>query len=243
MNKDIFLYELERMLYDIPKEERDEAMDYYRSYFEDAGVENEAVVIEELESPQKIAESIKEGLNSTGDMASFLKNPPLVREFRQRSEGSREEKSHTSESEGVNYKRYDQYDDKSKKNTQGGMDKSAKLILLIIAAVFTIPIWGTIVSGVIGIVGAAIAVVVVLAVFSVGGVIGGIVCTILAITRLCMFSVVKGLSMLAIGMFLIVGSGISIVLLLLVCGRFLPWAVRQIAQLFHRLLTWGRSLA
>ena len=30
MNKELFLEQLERLLYEIPKEERDEAMDYYR---------------------------------------------------------------------------------------------------------------------------------------------------------------------------------------------------------------------
>ena len=80
MNRDLFLAQLERLLYEIPREERDEAMDYYRSYFEDAGAENEAVVLEELESPQKIADSIIEALNSTGDMKGALKNPPQVRE-------------------------------------------------------------------------------------------------------------------------------------------------------------------
>ena len=80
MNKDLFLEQLERLLYEIPKEERDEAMDYYRSYFDDAGVENEAIVLEELESPKIIADSIKEALNSTGDMTGALKNPPQVRD-------------------------------------------------------------------------------------------------------------------------------------------------------------------
>ena len=42
MNKDMFLMQLEQLLSKIPREEREEAMDYYRSYFEDAGMENEA---------------------------------------------------------------------------------------------------------------------------------------------------------------------------------------------------------
>ena len=40
MNKDMFLMQLEQLLSKIPREEREEAMDYYRSYFEDAGMEN-----------------------------------------------------------------------------------------------------------------------------------------------------------------------------------------------------------
>jgi len=261
MNKELFLLQLERLLYDIPKEERDEAMDYYRSYFEDAGAENEAVVLEELESPQIIADSIKEALNSTGDMAGGLKNPPQVRGGRYKSifsgsdfqkkpgqdpssDGNRQANgsAYREGSGGAAYRRYDQYEDKGRQ-AYGASDRRSKLILLIILAVLTAPVWGTALSGVLGVAGVIIAAVVVLGVCSVGGVIGGIVCTIVAVVKLCTFSLVRGLLMLGIGMLLTAGGGISIVLLLLMCGRFLPWAVRQIVQLFRRVLQWGRSAA
>lgn len=269
MNKESFLLQLERLLYDIPREEREEAMDYYRSYFEDAGEENEAVVMEELESPQIIADSIKEALSSTGDMTGGLKNPPQVREgqaqksfgqgyksifsgsdFQKKTEqnktsdgkGQTEESAYQKSSKGAAYRRYDQY------GGNGGhayetSDRRTKLILLIILAVFTSPVWGAALSGVLGVAGVIIAAVVVLGICSVGGAIGGIACTIVAVVKLCTLSLVRGLMMLGIGMMLIAGSGISMVLLLLLCGRFLPWVVRQIVQLFHRVLQWGRSVA
>lgn len=271
MNKELFLLQLERLLYDIPREEREEAMDYYRSYFEDAGEENEAVVLEELESPQIIADSIKEALSSTGDMSGGLKNPPQVREgqtqsgkafgqgyksifsgndFQKKTEkepssdgnGQTEGAADQKASRGAAYRRYDQYGG-SGRHAYGPSDRRTKLILFIILAVFTSPIWGAAVSGVLGVAGVIIAAVVVLGICSVGGVIGGIVCTIVAIVKLCTLSLVRGLMILGIGMMLIAGSGISMVLLLLLCGRFLPWAVRSIAQLFHRVLQWGRSAA
>ncbi len=273
MNKDIFLMRLEQLLYEIPREEREEAMDYYRSYFDDAGEENEAAVLEELESPQKIAESIQEALSSTGDMAGALKNPPQLREGqsgkyqygRQTADGrqksqdmfsgsdfQKESGETNSQASGAgyqktsgtaSYRRYDQYDGKHGRRAWGGMDKRTKLILFIIAAVFLLPVWGTAVSGVLGIIGAAIAVVAVLGVFSVGGVIGGIACTVLAIIRLCALSIGRGLFLLGAGMLLIAASGISVVLLLLLCGRLLPWAVRQIIRFFQWILQWGRSAA
>ena len=58
MNKDEFLRQLEQLLGSISPEERADAMAYYRSYFEDAGIENEASILKELESPQKVAQSI-----------------------------------------------------------------------------------------------------------------------------------------------------------------------------------------
>lgn len=62
MNREKFLRQLEGLLADIPESERREAMEYYQNYFEDAGPENEARIIEELGSPQEVAASIKKNL-------------------------------------------------------------------------------------------------------------------------------------------------------------------------------------
>ncbi len=62
MNKEEFLKRLEELLQDIDAIEREEALNYYRDYFEDAGVEHEQEIIHELESPEKVAQTIKEGL-------------------------------------------------------------------------------------------------------------------------------------------------------------------------------------
>ena len=62
MNRNEFLRRLEVLLSDISKEEREEALQYYRDYFEDAGAEHEADVIRKLGSPEKVAETIKADL-------------------------------------------------------------------------------------------------------------------------------------------------------------------------------------
>lgn len=64
MNKEQFLERLEWLLADIPEEERTEALAFYRSYFEDAGEGNEAEIMKELESPEKVAEIIKKDLGT-----------------------------------------------------------------------------------------------------------------------------------------------------------------------------------
>ena len=48
MTKDQFLSELERKLKHLPADERADAVEFYREYFEEAGVENEQRVIAEL---------------------------------------------------------------------------------------------------------------------------------------------------------------------------------------------------
>ena len=62
MNQEEFLRQLENLLSDISVEERADALAFYRRYFEDAGEGNEASIIAELESPEKVAELIKKDL-------------------------------------------------------------------------------------------------------------------------------------------------------------------------------------
>lgn len=62
MNRIQFMSELAALLQDIPVVERQDAMKFYNDYFDDAGEENEQEVIAELESPAKVAATIKEDL-------------------------------------------------------------------------------------------------------------------------------------------------------------------------------------
>ena len=64
MNRMQFMRELSRLLSDISEAEREEALEYYENYFEDAGAEREAEVIRELGSPGKVAAIIKADLNA-----------------------------------------------------------------------------------------------------------------------------------------------------------------------------------
>lgn len=59
MNRAEFIKRLEELLQNIPTEERAEAVQFYQGYFDDAGPENEALVIQELGSPEKVANQIK----------------------------------------------------------------------------------------------------------------------------------------------------------------------------------------
>jgi uncharacterized membrane protein len=58
MTRDEYIKKLEHYLRKLPKVERQEAVAYYREYFQDAGVENEASLMEELGSPQELAKKI-----------------------------------------------------------------------------------------------------------------------------------------------------------------------------------------
>lgn len=58
MNREEYLSELKRCIQALPLEEQEEALEYYKDYFDDA--DNDSKVIEELGDPEKLAEEIKE---------------------------------------------------------------------------------------------------------------------------------------------------------------------------------------
>lgn len=66
MNKIDFMRQLESLLQNISEQERQEALQYYGDYFDDAGPENEQAVIEALGNPARVAENIKRDLYGAG---------------------------------------------------------------------------------------------------------------------------------------------------------------------------------
>lgn len=58
MNKETYLQELRKGLKILPQYDRDEAVEFYEEYFDEAGIENEAKVIEELGEPKILAKKI-----------------------------------------------------------------------------------------------------------------------------------------------------------------------------------------
>ena len=80
MTKYEFLGDLSRLLKDLPEEERKQALHYYEDYFADAGEDNEQEVLNELGSPENIAELIKADSPEEityGDGASTHATAPL----------------------------------------------------------------------------------------------------------------------------------------------------------------------
>lgn len=66
-----FMRQLEELLFDISPNEREEALQYYNDYFNDAGRENEKEVIEALGSPQQVAKIVKDGLSENACQGEF----------------------------------------------------------------------------------------------------------------------------------------------------------------------------
>lgn len=74
MTRAEFMSRLTALLQDVPPAEREEAIQYYNDYFDDAGEGNEAGVIAALGSPEELAKSIKAGLTDNGNGGEFTES-------------------------------------------------------------------------------------------------------------------------------------------------------------------------
>lgn len=71
MDRAQFMRKLENLLADIPETERREALEFYENYFDDAGPENETLVLQELGSPEKVAAIIKADLKGSSEQYEY----------------------------------------------------------------------------------------------------------------------------------------------------------------------------
>ena len=78
-----FMRQLEELLSDISPSEREEALQYYNDYFNDAGKENEQEVIKALGSPGQVAQIVKDGLGDNTGAGEFTENGFMLERFRQ----------------------------------------------------------------------------------------------------------------------------------------------------------------
>ena len=79
MNRTEYMRQLESLLQNISATEREEALQYYNEYFNDAGPENEQNVIEALGNPAKVAENIKKDIlwNGYGELPESRSRQPV----------------------------------------------------------------------------------------------------------------------------------------------------------------------
>lgn len=230
MNREEFLRQLEGLLCDISEEERADALAFYRSYFEDAGEGNEAAILEELQSPQKVAESIKKDLGIDGSLNAGDLN--AGNGMNQRcGVNQRCGSSGYGADSGYSAGGYTAFEEK-KKNSAG------TVAAWVIVAVLTSPIWLTIllvilcvllgiVCALFGVAVAALAVMVTLVVV-------GFVLIGCGISLMATGNPPAGIGIMG-GGFLVLALGVlAVVLTVWIFGGFLPWAILGIVKLCKR---------
>lgn len=208
MSREEFMKELENLLSDVSEEEKREALEYYRGYFEDAGKENEERILRELESPEKVAQTIKADLE-TG---------------KERQEEAQQNTSAAGD----------------------GNDKAWKILLVVVIAVLTSPIWvgaaGGLLGGALGLAGGLLGIVI--AAIAVAGAlyIAGAVISGVGIAQLAVGNVAAGMGLLGGGLIVLALAVLATIGCVWLYGRFLPWLVRTFVSLCRRVFS-GRGKA
>lgn len=137
MNRLEFMTELTALLQDISVEEREEALQYYNDYFEDAGIKKEYDVIKELGSPKRVADMIHAGLEGQNEENSEYRETGYTdtRFENYDHPATREGQKKESENE---YHYAESYSDRTEKKPW--TNKWLKLILVILIICIGAPI-------------------------------------------------------------------------------------------------------
>lgn len=230
MNRKEFMRQLELLLSDISEDERREALDYYESYFDEAGEEEEASVIQKLGSPGKVAAIIKADLRENGE---------TDRDYTDNSYNRQE-----SEAQGQQHtdRRERGYRPKEKKGR-------GRLTLLIILMIFLSPFFAGAAGGILGVIVTIIFLPFLLA-FGIGAgticlLAGGILLAVAGI-GLCASYAAGGVLSIGIGLIFtaigLVGLVFAVWAVTNLIPRFLRWFTDWCHRILHRERKDGKKL-
>ncbi len=217
MNRSEFIDKLNELLGDIPEAEKTEAISFYNDYFDEAGEENEASVIEDLESPERVAQTIKAGLSDKPDEnGEYSERGYQNRKFVDREELARRTATRNNTSSNT------------KTDTPG---KVVLIILLcILAAPVVLPLGFAALATVFSIICAMFCIAVGLCLAGVGLLIAGIALIVVGFAKLIV-APFAALCLLGAG-FAITGLSIMGILLIIMAASYLiPACVRGVVSL------------
>lgn len=246
MNKVEYLKELDRLLKTIPESERVEALTYYEEYFDDAGVENEQTVIEELGYPAKIAENIKEGIRGNMDFKEIYDrtNPNMGTGF-QNAEKGYQNNGTGYQNTGFQhvgtqniYTSQPQQSRQQQSQNESGKLPSWAIVLIVIGCLMASPVILGGAAGVIGsLFGAIMAIIggiIGVGAAGIGLLMGAVACFVVGFA--CVFTTpFAGMVLIGTGLLLTAISLLFIMLTVWLCGWALPTFIKWIAGLFRKL--------
>ena len=91
MNRREFMKSLREQLSDMLEDERNEALEYYEDYLDEAGINEDDIVPESLGTPEKIVENIKKSIQNPDEdfiREENVQNPPAVSTIKKKISGS-----------------------------------------------------------------------------------------------------------------------------------------------------------
>lgn len=293
MNRAEFMRRLAELLSDVTPAEREEAIQYYNDYFDDAGAENESGVIASLGTPEELARSIKAGLNDNGNVGEFTESgfsgyTQVRKDEVMRTDEAARQTNGTGNYSGSNgdagpwsgnayyenayYERtggkgiYGGREDARKQNnpygqtsadsghTSGGQQSQqpkqglsgGMIVLIVIAAVLTSPVWLGLLAGLFGlVVGIFAAMVGIFVAFLSIGVVLVIVSIALLIAGIALLFTVPlgGMCVIGTSLILLALGLVFIWLMVLIVATAIPALVKGIAALGRRLFHRGGARA
>ena len=254
MGKDAYLQQLEQLLYNIPAQDREEALQFYIDYLEDAGPEAEEEVLRSLGTPEELAESIRQALygdNPQGDYTRVYKDLPGTYRtpFSEGGRFSGKRDAGYDKYEESSYDNHSQYDTHTQ-NVTGNRTQSQKgrmsagqwilmLILLVCAAPIIVPVCGAVLGVIMAVIGVLFAVLIALGVGGVGLLVAAIVVIVVAIVKL-VFTPLSSLIMLGGGL-LMIGIGlIGMAIAAWMVSKVIPTIFKGTVSCFSRIFTGKR---
>ena len=260
MDRAEFLNRLEAQLLDVPQAEREEALQYYEDYLNDAGDAGDFDILQELGTPEEVADSIRNGLrqdSSTagersgqadenwqdssrtgqlGDSGYFSENGYVDREP-QKEELQRVKQPACGDRSDADWQ---STDSDAEDDSSAARRRLPSVWLWILLIVFVAPVVLPIVFGLLV---AAISVLFALFITGIALLVCGIVCTgagiwtlIQAFTQIVAW---PAAAMIGIGISLAaIGIGVLVTLLMgWLIGKVVPTGVRALCNCLHRIVT------
>lgn len=250
---------LSSLLQDVPLAEREEALQYYNDYFDDAGEGNEESTIASLGSPEEIAKSIKAGLTDGQNAGEFTESGFYSYEQKSKNQVmSTEQMQHADQGGGQNRQgdsygpqgntggnAYGTQPDSGSRKTKESMS-GGKLALIILLAVLLSPVWigvlGGIFGGFVGLLGGALGIFVA---FLVVGVVLTVVGAVLFVTGIAAIfgAPLGGLCLMGGGLIMVALGLVFVWLTVIIVGMAIPALVRGIVSLCNRIFHRGGAQA
>ena len=233
MSKEEFMRELERLLANVPDSERIEALNYYEEYFSDAGEENWQKVIEELESPAKVAETIKDGLRANMDTRDSSPGSG----YNSASQSGAAYQNGTSYQGSTIYQGNTFYQNTAPAPQKEGMPAWA-IVLIVLGCILLSPALLGLACAILGVLAAAffscIGLILGFGGAGIGLIVGGLAMVVMGIADL-FFAPMAGMLLSGTGLILLAIGMLLIMFTVWLCGWALPALCRGVAWLFRKV--------
>lgn len=259
MSRAEFMRRLAELLADVSPAEREEAIQYYNDYFDDAGTENEQSVIASLGTPEELAKTIKAGLFDGGNMGEFTEkgfsgyeqrrsnevlNPEQVQntqdaQFTQndrfgQQQYNRQQSTQQQWQANNAYTEQTQSGKKQEKQPMSGGTIALIVLLCILASPFLLGIGGGALGIIIGILGALFGIVVGVGVTGAALMIAGVCLFVYGVTLL-FGAPLGGLCVIGAAMVCMAIGLVFFWIVVMLCAALIPAVIRGIVKIFHSI--------